>query len=178
MSLKSFDDFCAKIVNNDPIEQKVIFDERQSIVRSQITVRALWAFVIMTSINLTIMECGLQWCESWVLSTAIFGAIAHLYWVTANAKRGSLFGLNGTVPIFNQTLFIFGDSIFIPLMIFSDEDHADIATSFFIRNGMVSDYFAMVLAAVLWLTSGIVMAVNIRKFKKKELEEKENAKTE
>lgn len=62
MSLKSFDDFCAKIVNNDPIEQKAIFDERQSIVRSQITIRALWAFVIMTSINLTIMECGLQWC--------------------------------------------------------------------------------------------------------------------
>lgn len=60
MSLKSFDDFCAKIVNNDPIEQKEIFDERQLIVRSQITKRALWAFVIMSGINLIIMECGPQ----------------------------------------------------------------------------------------------------------------------
>ena len=53
MSLKSFDDFCAKIVNNDPIvSQKDIFDERQTVVRSQITTRALWAFVIMSGISL------------------------------------------------------------------------------------------------------------------------------
>lgn len=88
MSLKSFDDFCAKIVNNDPITtQKDIFDERQTVVRSQLTTRALWAFVIMSGINLIIMECGPQWCESWVLSTALFGAIAYLYWVCANARH-------------------------------------------------------------------------------------------
>ncbi|MDE6727063.1 MAG: hypothetical protein K2J80_03865 [Oscillospiraceae bacterium] len=170
MSLKSFDDFCAKIVNNDPIEQKVIFDERQSIVRSQITVRALWAFVIMASINLIIMECFWQWCESWVLSTAIFGAISYLYWVAANARRDTLFGINGTIPVLHQTIFIFGDSIIIPLMIFSDKEHTDIASNFFIRNGMVSDYFAMALACALYLAVGIVMAVNVRKFKKKERE--------
>lgn len=34
MSLKSFDDFCAKIVNNDPIEQKEVYDERQNMIRT------------------------------------------------------------------------------------------------------------------------------------------------
>ena len=173
MSLKSFDDFCAKIVNNDPIEQKVIFDERQSIVRSQLTTRALWTFVIAASINLLIMECLWQWCESWVMSTAIFGAAAYLYWVAANARRGTLFGINGTMSVLHQTVFIFGDCIIIPILIFSDKEHTDIASNFFIRNGMVSDYFAITAACALYLAAGIVMAVSVRKFKKKEREENE-----
>ena len=115
MSLKSFDDFCAKIVNNDPIPQKDIFDERQTIVRAQLTTRALWAFVIMSGINLLVMECGPQWCESWVLSTAFFGAAAYLYWVCANARQGSLFGINGTATLASQMGFLFGDSIFVPI---------------------------------------------------------------
>ena len=114
------------------------------------------------------MECGPQWCESWVLSTAIFGAIAYLYWVIANARQDTLFGINGTIPILHQTIFIFGDCIIIPLLLFFDDEHTDIAEHFFIRNGMVSEYFAIMLACVLYLTAGIVMAVNVRKFKKKE----------
>lgn len=170
MSLKSFDDFCAKIVNNDPIEQKEIFDERQLIVRSQITKRALWAFVIMSGINLIIMECGPQWCESWVLSTAFFGAAAHLYWVAANVKHDSLFGLHGTVPITSQTGFLFADSIFIPILILTDDSNTDVAANFFVRNGMVSEYFMLVLDSALLLAAGIVMAVSVREYKKREKE--------
>lgn len=168
MSLKSFDNFCAKIVNNDPIEQKAIFDERQSLVRSQLTTRALWLFVILSGINLIIMDCFWQWCESWVLSTAIFGAAAYLYWVCANSKNGTLFGINGAMSVLHQTFFIFGDSIIIPLLIFSDEEHADIAEHFFIRSGMVSDYFAAAAACALYLAAGIVMAVSAHRFKKGE----------
>lgn len=168
MSLKSFDDFCAKIVNNDPIELKVIFDERQALVRARLTTRALWTFVITASINILVMECGPQWCESWVLSTAIFGAIAYLYWVIANARQDTLFGINGTIPVINQTAMMFADCIIIPVLLFSDEEHNDIAEHFFIRNGMVSEYFAIMLLCGLYLTAGIVLAVNARKFKKKE----------
>lgn len=175
MSLKSFDDFCAKIINNDPtIPQKAIFDERQTLVRSQITTRALWAFVIMSGINLLIMECGPQWCESWVLSTALFGAIAYLYWVCANVRRGSLFGVNGTATVASQVGFLFGDSIFIPILILSDKEPNDVIENFFIRNGMVSDYFMIVLNGILLLTSGIVMAVCIADQRKKEKADKEN----
>lgn len=176
MSLKSFDDFCAKIVNNDPIQQqKDIFDERQAVVRSQLTIRALWAFVIMSGINLLIMECGPQWCESYVLSTAIFGAAAYLYWVCANARRGSLFGINGTASLASQMGFLFGDGVILPVMIMMDEDNSDFLEHFFIRNNMVSEYFAATLGCVLLLTSGIVMAVSIGNYRKREKAEKENA---
>lgn len=175
MSLKSFDDFCAKIVNNDPITtQKDIFDERQTVVRSQLTTRALWGFVIMSGINLIIMECGPQWCESWVLSTALFGAIAYLYWVCANARHGTLFGINGTAPLSSQLGFLFCDGIILPLMIMNDEDNADFWENFFIRNGMVSEYFTATLGCVILLTSGIVMAVCIGNHRKKEKADKEN----
>lgn len=177
MSLKSFDDFCAKIVNNDPIQQqKDIFDERQAVVRSQLTIRALWVFVISSGINLLIMECGPQWCESYVLSTAIFGAIAYLYWVCANARRGSLFGINGTANIASQASMWLVDGLFIPLMIITDGEHEDFFENFFIRSGMVSDYFMFALGGALLAASGIVMAVNVRSYKKKEKEraEKEN----
>lgn len=173
MSLKSFDDFCAKIINDDPIPQKEIFDERQTIVRAQLTTRALWAFVIMSGINLLVMECGPQWCESWVLSTAFFGAIAYLYWVCANAKRGTLFGIHGTATLSSQVGFLFGDSIFLPIAILSDKEPNDVIGSFFIRNGMVSDYFMIVLNGTLLLTSGIVMAVCIGNYRKKEKAEAE-----
>ena len=170
MSLKSFDDFCARMVNNDPVSEKEVYDERQNMIRTQLTKRALWLFVITLGINLIIMECGPQWCESWVLSTAFFGAAAHLYWVAANIKNGSLFGLHGTTPIVSQIGFLFGDGLFIPIFILTDDSKTDVAANFFIRNGMVSEYFMWVLDSALLLAAGIVMAVSVRNYKKKEKE--------
>ncbi|MBD5099470.1 MAG: hypothetical protein HDT35_08015 [Clostridiales bacterium] len=166
MSLKSFDDFCAKMVNNEPIQKKEILDERQSIVRSRITIRALWAFIIMAVVNLLVMECGPQWCESWVLSTAIFGAIAYLYWVSANARQGSLFGINGTSDVAFQAVMLITDGILIPLLVCINGDNADFFTNFFVRNGMISEYFAGTFSCVLLMISAIVMVVNIRKSKR------------
>lgn len=168
MSLKSFDDFCAKIVNNDPIPEKEVFDERQNMTRLQLTKRALWLFVITSGINIIVMECGPQWCESRVLSTAFFGAAAYLYWVAANIRHGSLFGLHGTAPVSSQIGFLFGDTVFIPLLILSDKEHDDVIGNFFIRNGMVSEYFMTVLNGAILLTSGIVMAVSAYRYKKNE----------
>lgn len=167
MSLKSFDKFCEKVINGESVQQKEIFDERQSIVRSKITIRALWAFIAVAGINLIIMECGPQWCESWVLSTALFGAFAYLYWVIANARQGTLFGVNGTSPVALQAGYLIGFAAVVPLMFILDsEDHADFFTNFFIRNGMVSEYLVSVLSCFLLLIAGIVMAVNIRKYKR------------
>ncbi|MGN0683233.1 MAG: hypothetical protein ACI4JY_06095, partial [Oscillospiraceae bacterium] len=64
MSLKSFDDFCAKMVNNEPLSQKEILDERQKITRRQITARAAVLFSILSVANTFIMDCGLKWCET------------------------------------------------------------------------------------------------------------------
>lgn len=165
MSLKSFDKFCEKVINGESVQQKEIFDERQTLVRSQITIRALWTFIIVTGINLLIMECGPQWCESWVLSTALFGAFAYLYWVIANARHGSLFGISGTWSVTQQAVMLICDGIILPLVICNDEDNSDFFANFLIRNGMVSEYFVSVLICVVLLAAGIVMAVNVRKYK-------------
>ncbi len=120
------------------------------------------------------MECGPQWCESWVLSTAIFGAIAYLYWVCANARRGSLFGVNGTATLASQMGFLFGDAVILSVMIMMDKDNDDFMEHFLIRNNMVSEYFALTLSCVLMLTLGIVMAVCIGNYRKREKAERGN----
>ncbi len=132
MSLKSFDKFCEKVVNGeyDGEPVKEIFDERQNILRMQLTKRALWLFVITSGINLIIMECGPQWCESWVMSTAIFGAAANLYWTAATARRECMFGLNGAEPIIRQMMFIFIYCLGIPLYTFTRKENSDIAEHF------------------------------------------------
>lgn len=172
MSLKSFDDFCAKIINNEPVQQKHIFDERQTLVRSQITIRALWLFIITSGINILIMECGPQWCESYVLSTAIFGALAVLYWVSANARRGTLFGINGTMSEASQAALFFADGLLIPV-VFIAHDNTE-PSDFFFRNGMVSEYLAAIIAGVLLCAAAFVMFTSLNQYKKR-LKEEENS---
>lgn len=156
MSLKSFDDFCAKIVNNDPIQQKEVFDERQKLVRSQLTIRALWAFVIAASFNILVMECGPQWCESWVLSTAMIGAAAYLYWVIANARHSTLIGVSGTSAV-TQSIMFFIDGLMIPLVFIKNGNEEDSMTNFFFSNGMVSENLLAIIAGVFLSAAAAVM---------------------
>lgn len=157
MNLKSFDDFCARMVNNEPVQQKEIFDERQKLVRSQLTIRALWAFVIAASVNIIIMECGPQWCESWVLSTAMIGAAAYLYWVIANARRGTLIGVSGTSAV-SQSVMFFADGLMIPLVFIKNDADEEQITNFFINNGMVSENLLAIFAGIFLIVAAAVMS--------------------
>lgn len=56
MSLKSFDKFCERMILAEPGSQKEIFDERQKIVRSRITIEALLIFGCSAILNCMIME--------------------------------------------------------------------------------------------------------------------------
>lgn len=163
MSLKSFDDFCAKMINGELVQQKDIFDERQTLVRSRITIRALWIFIFTACLNILIMECGLQWCESYVLSTAIFGAAANLYWVIDNARCGTLFGINGTASATTQAAMFFGDALLIPLILNNEE--ADLS-SFFFHNNMISEYFAVIIAGVLLIISSAITMSSAYRYRK------------
>lgn len=174
MSLKSFDDFCARIVNNDPIQEKEIFDERQCIVRSRITIRALQAFAAMAGLNILIMECGPQWCESYVLSTAILAAAAYLYWVIANARRGSLFGVNGAGSAAVQASAFLVDGLLIPFVLFDNEE-GDLLTNFFFRNGMVSEYLAAAIAGVLLIIGAAVMMSEVHRYNKAKKKDNDNS---
>lgn len=172
MSLKSFDNFCAKIINNDPVQQKDIFDERQTLVRSQVTIRALWLFIFTSGVNILIMECGPQWCESYVLSTAIFGALAFLYWVSANARRETLFGINGTMSAGSQAWMYFADGLLLPIVFITHDDV--VGSDFFFRNGMVSEYLAAIIAGILLCAAAFVMFTSLNQYKKR-LKEEENS---
>lgn len=169
MSLKSFDDFCAKMVNNEPIEQKDIFDERQTLIRSRITARALWVFAYSSFFSILIMECGPQWCESYVLSTAVFAAIALLYWTAANARQDTLYGINGTMSAAAQGWLFFFDGLFVPYSLISNSKYLTLST-FFIKNGMVTEQLAAIIAGVLLAVSAIIMIVSYSKFRKQRKE--------
>lgn len=171
MSLKSFDDFCAKIVNNDPVQQKEIFDERQKLVRSQLTIRALWAFVAAACINILVIECGPQWCESTVLSTAVFGAAAYLYWVIANARRDTLFGIGNSSA--STAAMFFADGLVIPLVFIKrDDGGGDSAAGFFFRNGMVSENLLVIIGGALLIIAAAVMSSSYYHHRKTENNEK------
>lgn len=169
MSLKSFDDFCAKMISGESVQEKEIFDERQKLVRSQLTIRALWAFVIAASVNILVMECGPQWCESTVLSTAMFGAAAYLYWVIANARRDTLFGI-GNSSSFTAGAF-FADGLLIPLA-FINRGEGNNAAGFLFRNGMVSENLLAIIGGVLLIIAAAVMSSSYYHHRKSQNSEK------
>lgn len=154
MSMKSFDDFCAKIINGEDIRQKEIFDERQTIQRTQITVQALAFFGIASSLNTLIMECGPQWCESYFGSSILLVGIAYIFWLIKNAKRGSLFGVNGTAAVKRTACLLVSEGTVIPLVNLLDKD--DAFDNFFFNNGMISEKFVLMLFFVMSVIAGII----------------------
>ena len=93
MSLKSFDSFCLKMVNNEPLSQKEILDERQKITRQKITLQTVILFAIMFAANTLIMDFGLKWSESYAAPMMWFYLASIIYWLIANSVNGSLFGI-------------------------------------------------------------------------------------
>lgn len=138
-------------------EEKEIFDERQRAVRSRITRHSLWAFSILTVINLFVTECGLRWCESAFAATLVFMAAARLYWVIANVRRGSLYGVHGTAPGAEQACMLIAIGVVEPILIhYRHKHYDDFWGSFFIRNDAIAEpvllaasYLLLVIAAVI-----------------------------
>ena len=169
MSLKSFDEFCAKIVNNDPLEQqKEIFDERQRIIRTQITVEAFKVFTVCVCVNILIMEAGPQWCESYVAATALFLGIAYIYWLIRNAAKGSLFGVKGTVPLKTQGAMLLGEGIlFSYITVFNNKD-PEPAENFFVHDKMLSEEFVMLIFCVMCIAAAVTIFFLAHNYNKKE----------
>lgn len=169
MSLKSFDKFCEKMINSEPIDNKDIFDERQNVLRTQITVQAMRLFIVLSCFNILTIECGPQWCESYIASTALFAGIAYIYWLIQNGRNGSLFGIKGTKPLEYQAAAILCEGIIFPLYMFGHRQ--DFFQYFFVKNGMVSEYLMLTLFFVMCVASGITVFVLAHRYKKKTAEE-------
>lgn len=169
MSLKSFDKFCEKMINGEPVETKDIFDERQSVLRTRITMQAMKLFIVLTCLNIVITECGPQWCESMIAPTVLFYEISYMFWLIKNACKGSLFGIKGTMPLKYQASFMLGYGILFPLYMFDKKQ--DFFENFFVSNGMVSENVILILFFVLLAAMGIMILIFARRYKKEKTEE-------
>ncbi len=168
MSMKSFDKFCEKLITGEPVPQKEIFDERQSVLRTKSLVTALTCFGALSAANTMLMECGLKWSESYFGPIAIFMAVCYLVFLLDNARRGSLFGVNGTAKAtMTAILLIVQGAVYILLNIDDEEPFC------IIKDGMVSKVFLLMMFFVLVIACGIITIILAHKFNKSRESEEE-----
>ncbi|MDE6727064.1 MAG: hypothetical protein K2J80_03870 [Oscillospiraceae bacterium] len=169
MSLNSFDKFCEKIINGEPIDNKDIFDERQERVRTKSLVIALTNFGSLCAANTLFMECGMRWSESYFMPMAVFMAVCYLGFLLQNARRGSLFGINGTSKATMTASFLLAQGIV--MLFFKLIDKKD--PFCVIKNGRVSEIFLMVLFFMLEIVCAAITFVLAHKFNKSKKDENE-----
>lgn len=165
MSLKSFDKFCEKIIMGepDPIYRKEIFDERQNQVRSKLIIEALTVFGAAVSLNTLIMDCGLKWCEGYFAPVVLIIALCYMYWLIRVVKKGALFGVEGTAKAEHNAGTVIGMSIVYWLLIFLNEDRE----IYIFRDGMLSEFFVMMLFYVIAVVCGVATLVLAHKEKRR-----------
>ena len=151
MSLKSFDNFCAKMVNNEPLSQKEILDERQKITRQKITLQVVILFAIMCVANTLIMDFGLKWSESYAAPMMWFYLASIIYWLIANSANGSLFGIEGTIHVKRNGFVCFFISVVNGLALITDEKEL-VA----MKDGVLTNRFMMLIMLVMALILGII----------------------
>lgn len=164
MSLKSFDKFCERMILAEPGSQKEIFDERQKIVRSQITIEALLIFGCSAILNCIIMEECYKWAESQLAAMALLMSSCLLYWQVRCAAMGCMIGTNGKFPQTATGVYI----IFIGalgLLRFTDKFGEP---DFIIKDGALSNDFIAVVVMLIFLAVGIFTLCVIKHENKRE----------
>ena len=169
MSLKSFDNFCAKMVNNEPLSQKEILDERQKITRQKITLQAAIMFAIMCVANTLIMDFGLKWSESYAAPMMWFYIASIIYWLISNSVKGSLFGIEGTIHVKrNGFVFIFISVVDGLSLIFDEKDLV------VLKDGVLSNRFMMLIMLVMALMLGIISFILAYRYNRKQKSQNED----
>lgn len=168
MSLKSFDKFCEKLILAEPGSEKEIFDERQTLIRERITFNSVLLFAGLSAANTLIMDRGLQWCGMYSAPMVLFYVISYIYWIIANACKGSLFGVGGTRFVKANAFCVIFISMVNLLMRAFDEEEFSI-----LKNGMLSVEFIGVIAFSLLLITGIAAFVLAHRYDKAQKEHAE-----
>lgn len=95
MSLKSFDNFCEKAIPADSgAYEKEIFDERQKIILSRLSIEALCICLGICLINALIMDWGYSW-TNYCPSMLLIMSVCTAYYLIRCAAKGCLFGIGG-----------------------------------------------------------------------------------
>jgi len=168
MSLKSFDKFCERLILSEPGSEKEILDERQTLIRERITFNSVLLFAGLSATNTLVMDWGLQWCGMYSAPMILFYVISYIYWIIANACKGSLFGVKGTRFVKGNAFCMIFISVVNLLMKAVDEEEFSI-----LKNGMLSVEFIGVIAFSLLLITGIVALVLANRYDKAQKEHKE-----
>ncbi|MDE7362632.1 MAG: hypothetical protein K2N38_11940 [Oscillospiraceae bacterium] len=164
MSLKSFDKFCERMILSEPGSQKEIFDERQKIVRSRITIEALLIFGCSAILNCMIMEECYKWAESQLAAMALLVSACLLYWQVRCAAKGCMIGTNGKfTQTFSGVYIIFMGVLGILRFIdkFGEPD-------FVIKDGALSKEFIGIVVMLIFLVVGIFTLCVVRHENKRE----------
>ncbi len=170
MSLKSFDKFCERMILAEPGSAKEIFDERQKLIRERITFNSVLLFAGLSVTNTLMMDWGLQWCGMFSAPMILFYVISYIYWIIANALKGSLFGVEGTGFVkSNAFCMIFISVVNLLMRAFDDEGFS------VLENGMLSVRFIGVIAFTLLLAAGIAAFVLAHRYDKAQKEQKERS---
>ncbi len=168
MSLKSFDKFCEKLILAEPSSAKEIFDERQKLIREHITFNSVLLFAGLSATNTLMMDWGLQWCGMYFAPMILFYVISYIYWIIANALKGSLFGVGGTKFVkSNAFIMIFISALNLLSKAVDMEDFS------VLKGGMLSVEFIGVIAFTLLLAAGIAAFVLAHRYDKAQKEHNE-----
>lgn len=169
MSLKSFDKFCERMILADPGSEKEIFDERQKLIRERITFNSVVLFATLSAVNTITMDWGLQWCEMYFGPMILFYVISYIYWIIANACKGSLFGVGGTKFVKSNAFIMLFVSVvnLLNLLVRSFDEEFSV-----IKDGMLSVRFIGVIAFTLLLIAGIAATVLAHRYDKSQEQQK------
>ncbi len=162
MSLKSFDKFCETLVTSEPNSQKVIFDERQNIVRSRLAIETLIIFGAACLVNCLIMDFVFRWAESYTPPMFIIMTLCMLYWIVRCAAKGCLIGISGKFSfkfVSVMAVIISGVNLIPRLFDIGKED-------FFIKDGRAANDFLFALAMAIYMICGIVGIILVKREEK------------
>lgn len=163
MSLRSFDEFCEKMILAEPGSQKVVYDERQNVMRMRLAIEALLIFAGLTIVNSTVMELFYQWAESWATVALLFMVLSMLWWSVRCAFKGCLAPVSGrNAQKFSAGICILVGATNLVRYVFDigEEDY-------FVKNGMLSEDFMFALCFVLLIGCGVFILCVMRHEEKK-----------
>ncbi len=163
MSLKSFDKFCEKLILAESGSEKAIFDERQKIIRSRLTIEALLIYACITLINTVFMDTVYQWAERHFSAMLLIMNVCLFYWLIRCAAKDCIIAANGSNALKASSIMII--CISTPNFIARCFHIADGVC--LLKDGRLTDEFMQIVSFLFLLIDGIFCLCYINYYNKK-----------
>ena len=159
MSLKSFDKLCEKIITSQPGSEREVFDERQKIMHTKITVETLAIMCVAGFVNCVIMDLFYKWAESYAPTLVLIGMVCVMYNIIRCAASGCYVGLNGNFTRKYTAVLMLLSSVFVTIPRFlSLIEKGDVTV-----DGALSDDFLFAVSFALLAICGVIALIVLKK---------------